>query len=349
MRKRLLRPRTALGLWLLAGIAGGYVCVFLATVTGVIAKDPTLGAAPYSAAYRATGALEHSAAAGAGGEFGIVVNPGANEVAYLGMRGHVTAPMPADGTVADGVYPLVWVHLSNPILHLKETAWTRTVKDVSGLVGEPGRTYEARSEESLILWDPVIGSQASYRAGIYDGERRVATAVYDMTCGLILDLVTHEGGYANVHLLRTDFPISRNRYVVAAWVALFGIALVALYAVRALRAKPDEREAAADRMGYAVAIAVAIAVDFVWDIWFFYLGPPWMTIAVHAAAIAVWAVYFRWWAAPLLLELAWALAFVVAAEPSLVPNVTHFPALLLTLILMLLVRRTPRAPASAPR
>ena len=342
-----MSSRATLGIWLVIGFFGSFVFTWGLTLLNVNALDPTLGDDGYTATYRTEGAFPHSTVAEGGQEFEVDTREGGGSVAgarmlrYAGSAGDASATIRPDGTLAEGVYPLVWVHLKNPITNFGSRAWSARVRDDAGLIGEPGGEYEVRDLGTFIWWDHVLSSQASHRAAIYDGEQRVASAVYDATCGLLFNLTTHRDGYGYLRLMKTDFPISRNRYKIGIWVLMFAAVIILVY-YRKSRSAPEERRAVArDRFHLAVAIATTVVVDFAYDTWFFHVFGDWFTVLLHLAVFLVWWRYFGFWALGLLLEIAWPLTFGWFAARSVVPGITYFPAMLITLMLMLLMRPTP--------
>jgi len=340
-----MSSRIKLGIWLLVGYAGSWAFVWILSVLNINPRDPTLGDDAYTAAYAVEGVFAQSPVAGEGQPLVIDTSTqtdGARLLRYSGARGQVAAPIRPDGTVEDGVYPLIWVHLLNPITHFGSKAWTAVVRDDAGLIGEPGRAYEVRDLGTFILWDYALSSQASHRAAIYDGDKRVASAIYDATCGLLFDLVTHRGGYSHLRLRETSFPISRNRYKIVIWSVLFAVAIITVYRTKLARAPVERRAVALDRFHLSVAIATTVLVDYLYDTWLFDKLGDWFTVVLHLAVFALWFWYFRLWALGLLLELLLPVAFIVSASKTLVPVITYCPSMLITVFLMLMLRPTPK-------
>lgn len=339
--------RARLGLWLLIGFGGIFPFVFILSLLNINPRNPTLGRKHYTITYQVEGRYEQFLTGGT--EFTCNTKekqkPDRRMLQCEGLKGKALVPISKDGTITTDVYPLFWVFLENPITEFGHESWNRTVRDFAGLLGEPGRDYQVRSLETFIWWNYTFSSQASYKAGIYDGDVRVASTVYDMTCGMLFDLVTHRGGYGRIMIKKTSFPISRNRYWNALYALLFAVLIIRVYRGRLRKAPPEKQSLALDRFHLAVAIAVAVAVDGVYDIWYFHLLGDWFTYTIHLAAFFLYLKYFRLWAMGLLLELIWPFAFMVCGDPNPIPGITYFPAMLLTLVLMLLTRPTPRTSA----
>lgn len=341
-----LPSRTKLIIWLVAAYAVPGLILYFSTLLNITDLDPTIGDSDYSALYRAEGRFAPGPAGGfdeialrtAGTEDGRVLR-------IAGAGGAVESAIAADGSIGPDLYSLFWVHLANPITMVgsQETVWEARVRDGLGLLGEPGKTYTARSLEKFIFWDYVLSSQASYRAGIYDGDTRVASAVYDMTCGMLFELVPNVGGWGRARLVGTgtDFPISRNRYMLAYAAVAFSIVILAWFAFQYARTGRDRKYKALDNLWYALAISLTLLIDYIYDSWFFANGDP-TTAALHAAAIVILAFRFRLWVIPMILELAWIFAYTWPTTGLLAPGVTFFPSMLVATAMMLMFRRTPK-------
>ena len=248
-----------------------------------------------------------------------------------------------DGSLTPRVYSLFWVRLANPIADAGTQAneWKATVRDDLGLLGKPGKTYLVKSLDRIIYWDYILSSQASYTAAVYDGKERVATAIYDMTCGMLFDLVPNVGGWGRVYLVKTNFPISRNRYVMLYCAIAFAFIIVLWFAARHVKSPADLKYKSLEYLWLALAIALTVTIDFVYDSWFFAAGDN-LTLVLHIGAILILFYRFRLWTLPMILEMAWVLAYTLPTSGKLAPGVVWCPSMLMATGMMIIFRRTPK-------
>lgn len=172
-------------------------------------------------------------------------------------------------------YTPFWIPLDNPVTTLNTHNPEFPLLDHSGVLGLPGEAYTARQEESFILWDKVLQSQASYRYGIFDAkDNRAATAVYDATCGLMFQLQVKAREKPNLRLVDTNFPISRNRVCLLILAPLATIALVYFFLYQARRKENFDAVLTLRDTAWFVALgSMCIMTDTLMDLWYpFALG-----------------------------------------------------------------------------
>jgi len=337
-------------IWLIAGMLSPGCVMFIMTFLDINRIDPVLSDSRYYAEYHVEGRFETDPGGGQADRILLNVERRDEGLPVLDISGYGDTPaqeLNDDGGVGPGLYSLFWIHLDNPIsmFGTQEKMWKYRVRDEAGFIGAPGAEYTARSIESFIYWDYILSSQASYRVGIYDGDRRVATAVYDMTCGMLFELVPNVGGWGRLYLVSTDFPISRNRYNMMYTVAVFCVVIMAWFILQYTRAAPARKYKAIDHVWYAAAICGTVAVDFLYDSWFFANGDI-VTAALHLGVIAILALRFRLWVIPMVLELAWVIAYTLPTTGQLVPGIVYNPSMLGTVALMIIFRKTPKPRAA---
>jgi hypothetical protein len=336
-----LKSRQKLIIWLVVGMLGPGLTLFVSTHLNITKKDPKLGDNAYSARFLLDGRY-----ADASKEITIdtAETKGKNRTLKVaGMGKKLELPIARDGSLGKDVYSLFWVRLANPIAQAgtESKVWEAKARDDLGLLGEPGKIYTVKSIEPFIYWDYILCSQASYSAAVYDGKQRVATAIYDMTSGMLFDLQPNVGGWGRAYLVKTDFPISRNRYVMLYFVIVFGIIIIAWFALQLAKSSPERRCRAVENLWLAVAIALTVNIDFVYDTWFYAVG-DWFTIALHVGAILILFPRFRLWTIPIILELAWVLAYSMPTSGKLAPGIVWFPSMLVATAMMIMFRKAPK-------
>jgi hypothetical protein len=333
-------------LWLIAGFASPGIILFISTLLNITALDPKLGDSAYRAKYMLEGRYERAPGGSAAESVEIETSGAGGEKMSLLMKGYgaprETALAP-DGTVMPDVYSIFWVHLTNPIAvaGAQSKNWELRARDDLGLLGDPGKIYTVKSTERFIWWDYVLSSQASFRAGIYDGGRRVGSAIYDATCGMLFELVPHTEGWGRMYLVHTDFPISRNRYVLLYVAIAFSAVILLWFAAQHAKSAPETKFKTLDNLWYAAAIALTVLVDYIYDTWFFGVGDTY-TYIIHIAAILIFLYRFRLWTIPMILEMAWVAAYTWPTSGKLAPGVVYFPSMLVTTAMMIMFRKTPR-------
>ena len=255
---------------------------------------------------------------------------------------------------SSGVYPLVWIFFPNPVTEwrrakVEEAINSLKVQDVAGWIGAENSVYRLRFQKHLILWSPVLDSQASFEVGVLDQNgRQVATAIYDATSGMLFTLRTHTAGLGTLSLKETNFLISRNRHWQGGLALFFGF-LAVLYQFTLRRKKlveaglkpaptgGDESYAKlfvleADLILFGV---LAIWADAYYDIWFFHHLGGLGLIVIHLALAGYVFWRFGWWGIFPLFEVFWSVAFS-AGQESLEPQFAYNPALIITWVACLL-------------
>lgn len=171
-------------------------------------------------------------------------------------------------------YTPFWIPFKNPMITLGRSNPDFPIFDTAGILGDPSKAYTARQENPLILWDEYLQSQASYRFGIFDENgARVATGIYDATCGLLFNIRIKHPDKPDMRLTRTNFNISRNRVSLGLlFVLIFGVVIG--LCVRSAKGKTGEQRQQAVLMVRMVALGiVCLGVDTMIDLWYpFALG-----------------------------------------------------------------------------
>lgn len=226
-------------------------------------------------------------------------------------------------------YTLFWVFMENPMTLKSMEGKTYQIVDPTGLILEENETYELVIENSTILWSEVISSQASYEATIYDENVKVASALYDATCGLLFRLETHENGYSSIDLESTNFPISRNRNfnLGFALVIVAGTLIGTFIWSEKSEMNFEKRNTILKLLSVGFACSI---VDLFIDIWFFELSSSGL-IATHLILALILFYWIRRWAIPAFFEIGLVLAFSYTyLNGALFPMVAYFPGLLVT-------------------
>jgi len=221
------------------------------------------------------------------------------------------------GSNGEEGYTPFWLHFSNPVLSLSTENPEYPIYDHIGVLGEPQQSYTARQEESLILMDDILQSQASYRYGIFtvDGVR-AGTAIYDATCGLLFRLQIKQPDHPDLRLTDTDFPISRNRVTLVIVNTLLTVLMLVVLFRQARHAAAETSEQAR-REAFLVLLGVlCVATDTLLDIWYpFAFG--FIAPMVWHALIAIALFYFgRAGFLPAVAEIAMVFAFFLYDKGS---------------------------------
>jgi len=173
----------------------------------------------------------------------------------------------------------------------------KNIKDPQGVFLNMSKTYVAVCQYSLVYLKGRFATQASLKYIIQreDDGRVVGDAIVDMTSGLPFEINYYEEGEDTVHikLLKTDFPISRNRVrlLTAASICL-PITFVVLYFI--LRKKRDV-EPGSEEMRECMLLG-SIGVFAVWldqfiDFWFTYTAIMPLVIILHFVPIILILVF----------------------------------------------------------
>ncbi len=338
-----LNYRAKLIIWLVIGLLSPGIVLYVATLFNINQLDPKLGEAEYSADFGIEGRFVNGPITSKISTIKIKTVRTKEDSMVLRISGAgQDFPLAKDGTVGPNLYSMFWFHLPNPITEggRQKTHWEANVRDELGLLGNPGNTYTAKSLSRFIHWDYILSSQASYRVGIFDGNTRVGSAIYDMTCGMLFELVPNVNGWGRAYLLGTDFPISRNRYNMVFTACVFSIIILGWHIFQYVRSDPDRKFRAADSIWYAVAIIFTVLIDFIYDTWFFSMGDT-ITAALHIGVIVILFYRFRLWTIPIILELAWVGTYTIATTGNFAPGIVYFPSMLVSVALMIMFRKTP--------
>ncbi|MDP8223138.1 MAG: hypothetical protein P9L99_07250 [Candidatus Lernaella stagnicola] len=229
-------------------------------------------------------------------------------------------------------YTPFWLPFSNPMLSLSTSNPHFTILDTAGLLGSAGTEYEARQEESFILMDDVLQSQASSRFGIFrmqDG-LRAATAIYDGTCGMLFRLQIKQPDKPDLRLLKTSFPISRNRHWLLILNPLFAALLLLI-----LFQRDKRRDAESHSLVKIVGLGIlCLATDTLLDIWYPFLFGSYLPVIWHAALLIPLLMLGRRAAIPAVAEIVMALAFWIVNKGPALPFM-YIPGATISFFVML--------------
>lgn len=245
----------------------------------------------------------------------------------------------SNGSATD-YYSLFWIFLKNPMVHGPSVNKGKEfrVVDPIGIISEENNVYTLIVEnESTILWSEVLSSQASYKVSIYKDDLKVASGIYDATCGMLFHLETHEEGYSSLDLTETSFPISRNRnYNLAIAIAIaIGVLIAVIIWSKKSSMSVEKRNTILKLLGVGFACALT---DLYFDVWFFEIITRTGLIAIHLVLALVLYYLIREWSIPAFLEIGFVLTFAYTAlNGSLVPQIAYFPGLIITWIIMYLL------------
>lgn len=237
-------------------------------------------------------------------------------------------------------YTLFWIFLENPMVSAPGSNLGKkySVVDPIGIISGENEVYTLVVEnESMILWSETLSSQASYKVSIYKDNVKVASGIYDATCGLLFHLETHKNGFSSLDLTGTSFPISRNRnYNLAIAIAVITGVLIVVY-VWARKSSMSEKKRNVLLNLLAIGFACAL-VDLYFDLWFFEAITRVGLIAVHLVLAIILYYLIGKWSIPAFFEIGFVLAFAYSyLNGSLVPQIAYFPGLLITWIIMYLL------------
>ncbi len=309
-----------------------FIGVWILSVLNINTKDPTFFDKDYTARYRVDGHLLRH-----GGPYLEVEARGENRLRILQGESE------DEFTIKEGEHSIFWAYWPNPVVVLfirskiDDAVNSTEVVDYTGILGRPGARYQMSLKQRIVLWSKILDSQASYRIGLIDkAGREIATGIYDATCGLLFRLESHTASLGLLELEETNFPISRNRNWEGLIAILWGIGVL-IYQLLYLRRKVTEETRGLHSLENELVIfgIIAIWIDAFYDIWFFhYLWTPGL-VAIHVLAVAYVFWRFGWWGIFPLFELAWAGA-LIGGKDALVPQLTFFPALIVTWVACLL-------------
>lgn len=184
-------------------------------------------------------------------------------------------------------FTLLWLPFKNPDISLKTKNPEFQIFDSVGILGEPENLYAAHQEKSLILMDETLQSQASYEYAIFDERnQRVATGIYDATCGLLFRLQIKNQYRPDLRLAKTNFPISRNRIALGIFFALFSVGLLLTLFIKAKKAGSNARFGMRELRLIALGI-LCILTDTMLDIWYPFALSKFIPLIWHAILVLV--------------------------------------------------------------
>ncbi|MFX0061830.1 MAG: hypothetical protein ACFFC7_06550 [Candidatus Hermodarchaeota archaeon] len=140
-----------------------------------------------------------------------------------------------NGTLQEGAYSIWWVFVPNVFFVLGiNPGDSYDIIDPTGFLGISYQRYTMTVERKLVFWpyEPfqmdLEGAQASFEAAIFEESthKKVATAILDMTCGVIEQWDgVRNGDWYTLHLTSTSFLMSRHRNIALIFDVIFGILL----------------------------------------------------------------------------------------------------------------------------
>jgi hypothetical protein len=243
-----------------------------------------------------------------------------------GVSGPIDAPLEVDehGTAITKqgklAYSPFWLPFSNPVISFNTKNPIFPVYDTTGVLGAPNTEYLAKQESTFIMMDDILQSQASYRYGLFSLQgKRVASAVYDATCGMLFNMQIKQPEKSDLRLLKTNFPVSRNRNWLVIFNVLLGAGLIFLL-YRREKKSPEKKIVLPAPLSALVALGVlCLATDTLLDIWHPYLFGQWLPLAWHIALVIPIALIGRRAAIVALAEIAMAAAFWIYLKGPAVP------------------------------
>ncbi len=244
-------------------------------------------------------------------------------------------------------YSLFWIFLKNPMIYGPSSNKGRkySVVDPIGVISEENEVYTLIVEnETTILWSETLSSQASNKVSIYKNGTKVASGVYDATCGMLFHLETHINGFNSLDLTETSFPISRNRkYNLAIAIAVTIVVLISVYVWSKKTSMGLEKRNTIFKL-FGIGFACAI-VDLYLDVWFFEIITRTGLIAIHLVLAVILYYLIEKWSIPAFFEIGFVLAFAYSyLNGVLIPQIAYFPGLLITWIIMYLLKTRQEIP-----
>ncbi len=306
---------------------------FLSTAVGISPKDPQFLDADYVSEFVAEDALAASGPIEVRSEAGkkLVVKQAdsASEFAFSAEGTYLK------GGQDTGTYPLFWIRLPPQHQMVRRAHFTELVNqlrvtDLTGLIGPAGAEYGVRNETTTILWSWTLGSQFSHPIEIVDASGAVvASGLYDTTCGILEELSSYrDGKLGTLRLVKTSFPMSRNRNFFFIYASLISACVLVYHFVWRKKSTSSAALFALETDLLLVGI-IAVMLDVFIDIWFFQWTGPWGLLGLHlvAAGFVIWR--FGFWGAFALFELFWAVVLATASR-SVIPQLAFCPALIIT-------------------
>jgi hypothetical protein len=251
------------------------------TAVGVVEKDPApFDGRDFQAEYKSDNQS-------------LLINSAKDKSLYhLTGSGQYSIPVNESAPKDTKKFTPFWLPFQNPVLTLDLSSPDFEIFDGPRLFGQQQKTYYAKKEANLILMDDVIQSQASYRFGIFDEKgRRAATAIYDATCGLLFRLQVKHPDKPDLRLVKTNFPISRNRIWLFSLYALSGGGLIWLLIRRARRLAGIESEIAWHHALWVLCGVVCLGTDTMIDIWHPFAFGQILPVLWHLAIVGVILVF----------------------------------------------------------
>ncbi|MFW9997961.1 MAG: hypothetical protein ACFFD4_38320, partial [Candidatus Odinarchaeota archaeon] len=261
---------------------------------------------------------------------------------------HPNGTVYQDG-ILQGNYSFWWIHVPNVLMMFGVRGGEEyPVIDPTGFLGSINSSYNLIVTRKMTYWPTnteqanLLGAQSSFEVNLYDKttDRVVATATFDITCGIIEVWEGSHAGFNRLTLIKTDFPMSRNRIIALVTEIIYGIILVA--GITLLMSKKWDNESLArftrepgERNEIALLVlagVLAIIVDIFVDVWFYLPLGMWGNIILHAGytiflGLICWTQKYRGgyqWLAPSILEISFVLALNLVTGDPYVPPLTAF-------------------------
>ncbi len=266
------------------------------------------------------------------------------------LQGNFTAH--PNGTVyekgiTNGNYSIWWVYVSNVMMMLGvNEGHVYNVIDPTGFLGVIGKDYKMTVTRKRVLWpsDPsqkyLLGAQASFDVSIADEvtEEIAATAIFDITCGVLEEFSGTIGGGSAIQTLsivETTFPISRNRLTMITAVSILG-PLVILFAFLFMKirwtksplSRLNQPTTKRSEILLLLGTGILMVLMEIIDIWFYLVLDRTGNLFLHIGFIA-WVAYvchrqkygYRW-TIPAFLEIAFVFTIGFFTGEPYVPALT---------------------------
>ncbi len=232
-------------------------------------------------------------------------------------------------------YHPLWLPFANPVTTLKTENPRFDIYDALGILGDAGEKYTAIQEGSFILWDEILQSQASYSYGIFDlNNSRVASAVYDATSGLLFRLQVKKSDKPDLRLIKTSFPISRNRVALLIITPLASLALLILLFRRAGRFEGARRAYLKKQAWFVMLGMICVMTDTLMDLWYPFALGNLVPIAWHLGLVVVFMILGGRAAYPVFIELAMVFFFWIYHHGT-APTMAYIPGAIISFVILL--------------
>ncbi|MFX1252389.1 MAG: hypothetical protein ACFFCZ_12360 [Promethearchaeota archaeon] len=252
-----------------------------------------------------------------------------------------------NGTLRDSTYSIWWIFVPNVFFVLGiNPGDSYDVTDPTGFLGISYQNYTMIVERKMVYWPyeefqrNLAGAQASFEVAIFQEltHKKIATAILDITCGVIEQWNgVRDGDWYTLYLTTTSFLMSRHRNLALIFDVIFGILLLGAFLL--LTAKPwgtpmlsrftrpkEER----NEIFLLLLTGIIAGLIEMTDIWFYlYLGLG-GSLIVHLGFV-FWCLlicrfngYTYSCAIPAFLEVSFIFALGLVTGEPFVPSLTAF-------------------------